>query len=260
MHEEDLDALASQYDRVICPNSGCIIEPKHKTAMNLRGRWLADSQRIRADDRAVGTSMTSTIAGYWFGGVAAAYVVALATSRACGPTRGIEPANHGEHRPGHAVHEHAPAPSDAAGCVARGLHRGGARALPQVHAVGPRREHMPRKTKTAAEADKNKVQFSAEALEQLIPAPVTPAELERIFQQFKKAVLERALGSEMSHHLGYAPGEARPEGAPANHRNGKGGALSGGAANACRAKFCNGREGADPACPHPLLENRARVQ
>lgn len=26
----------------------------------------------------------------------------------------------------------------------------------------------------------------------------------------------------MSHHLGYAPGESKPEGAPANHRNGKG--------------------------------------
>ena len=82
---------------------------------------------------------------------------------------------------------------------------------------------MPRKTKTNPGADKAvQPQFSAEALEQLIPGPVTPAELENIFQQFKKAVLERALGAEMSHHLGYAPGEAKPEGAPANHRNGKG--------------------------------------
>lgn len=82
---------------------------------------------------------------------------------------------------------------------------------------------MPRKTKTNPGADKAvQPQFSAEALEQLIPGPVTPAELESIFQQFKKAVLERALGAEMSHHLGYAPGESKPEGAPANHRNGKG--------------------------------------
>jgi putative transposase len=81
---------------------------------------------------------------------------------------------------------------------------------------------MPRKTKPAAGADKTPVQFSAEALEQLIPGPITPAELENIFQHFKKAVLERALGAEMSHHLGYKPGEEKPEGAPANHRNGKG--------------------------------------
>jgi putative transposase len=81
---------------------------------------------------------------------------------------------------------------------------------------------MPRKTKTTAAADKAvQPQFSAELLEQLIPGPVTPAELEGIFQQFKKSVLERALGAEMSHHLGYAPGQAKPEGAPANHRNGK---------------------------------------
>ncbi len=81
---------------------------------------------------------------------------------------------------------------------------------------------MPRKMKTAAVADKAvQPQFSAEPLEQLIPGPVTPAELEGIFQQFKKSVLERALGAEMSHHLGYASGQAKPEGAAANHRSGK---------------------------------------
>jgi len=81
---------------------------------------------------------------------------------------------------------------------------------------------MPRKTKAATVADKAaQPHFSAAALEQLIPGPVTPAELESIFQQFKKAVVERALGAEMSHHLGYEPGQAKPQGAPANHRNGK---------------------------------------
>ena len=40
---------------------------------------------------------------------------------------------------------------------------------------------MPRKTKTTATADKAaQPQFSAELLEQLIPGPVTPAELEGI--------------------------------------------------------------------------------
>jgi len=33
------------------------------------------------------------------------------------------------------------------------------------------------------------------------------AELEGIFQQFTKSVLECALGAEMSHHLGYASGQ-----------------------------------------------------
>jgi len=79
---------------------------------------------------------------------------------------------------------------------------------------------MPGKTKTAA-ADKTALpRIPAELLEQLIPGPVTPGQLEDIFQQFKKAFIERALGAEMSHHLGYAPGQAKPDGA-VNHRNGK---------------------------------------
>jgi putative transposase len=79
---------------------------------------------------------------------------------------------------------------------------------------------MPRKTNPAS-ADKAALpQFSAELLEQLVPGPITPAQFEGIFQQFKKAVVERALGAEMSHHLGYAPGQAKPDGA-VNHRNGK---------------------------------------
>jgi len=82
---------------------------------------------------------------------------------------------------------------------------------------------MPSKTKkTAASAAKAAVpQIPKELLEQLIPGPVTPAQFEDIFQQFKKAFMERALGAEMSHHLGYGPGEAKPAGAT-NHRNGKG--------------------------------------
>ncbi len=39
---------------------------------------------------------------------------------------------------------------------------------------------------------------------------------------FKKALIERALGVELGHHLGYAAGAVRPEDAT-NHRNGKSG-------------------------------------
>ena len=54
---------------------------------------------------------------------------------------------------------------------------------------------MPHKTKTAA-ADKAAMpRIPAELLEQLIPGPVTPGQLEDIFQQFKKAFIERALGA-----------------------------------------------------------------
>ena len=39
---------------------------------------------------------------------------------------------------------------------------------------------------------------------------------------FKKALIERALGAELTHHLGYPPGAAKPEDA-SNHRNGTSG-------------------------------------
>src|SRR5207245_2511144 len=80
---------------------------------------------------------------------------------------------------------------------------------------------MPRKPKTSAEAQKAALpQIPAELLEQLIPGPVTPVQFEDIFQRFKKAFLERALGAEMSQHLGYEDGQTKPEGVT-NHRNGK---------------------------------------
>ena len=41
-------------------------------------------------------------------------------------------------------------------------------------------------------------------------------------RRFKKALLERALGGEMTHHLGYPPGGTKPE-ATTNHRNGTSG-------------------------------------
>ena len=51
------------------------------------------------------------------------------------------------------------------------------------------------------------------------PARVmTPLEVEDAIRRYKKALLERALGAELTHHLGYAPG-ATPD-AAGNHRNG----------------------------------------
>lgn len=80
---------------------------------------------------------------------------------------------------------------------------------------------MPRKPKAAGAAKPDTPQIPQELLEQLIPGPVTPAEFEDIFQRFKKAFMERALGAEMTQHLGYRAGQAKPEGTR-NHRNGKG--------------------------------------
>jgi transposase-like protein len=58
-----------------------------------------------------------------------------------------------------------------------------------------------------------------ELLDRLVQGPLTPEEVQAICLDFKKAVIERAMGAELSHHLGYRPGEPRPEGQD-NHRNG----------------------------------------
>ena len=49
--------------------------------------------------------------------------------------------------------------------------------------------------------------------------PISPEELEDAVRRFKKALIERALGGELTHHLGYPPGGTKPEEAT-NHRNG----------------------------------------
>lgn len=60
----------------------------------------------------------------------------------------------------------------------------------------------------------------AEILDQFVrDGPLTAAEVEAASQRFKKALIERALGAELSHYLGYPPGAAKPE-AVTNHRNG----------------------------------------
>jgi transposase-like protein len=61
-----------------------------------------------------------------------------------------------------------------------------------------------------------------ELLDQLVQGPMTAAAVEDVARAFKKALIERALGAEMSHHLGYPAGGDKPESAT-NHRNGNSG-------------------------------------
>ena len=79
---------------------------------------------------------------------------------------------------------------------------------------------MPRQPKTAAASGKAALpQLSQQMLEELIPGPVTKEQFEDIFQNFKRAFIERAMGAEMNQHLGYGVGQSKPEGVT-NHRNG----------------------------------------
>jgi putative transposase len=63
----------------------------------------------------------------------------------------------------------------------------------------------------------------AEILDQFVrQGPLSVEELEAAVRRFKKAIIERALGGELTHHLGYPPGGTKPDDAT-NHRNGSGG-------------------------------------
>ena len=59
-------------------------------------------------------------------------------------------------------------------------------------------------------------------LDQVVTGPMTAEGVEDVMRGIKKALIERALQAELSHHLGYAVGEEKPE-ANANQRNGTSG-------------------------------------
>ena len=82
---------------------------------------------------------------------------------------------------------------------------------------------MPSKTRTknAAIAAKSAAlpKISKELLDQFVQGPMTADAIQDVSMAFKKALVERALSGELSHHLGYAPGGDKPAEAD-NHRNG----------------------------------------
>ena len=58
-----------------------------------------------------------------------------------------------------------------------------------------------------------------EIIDQFVSGPMTAEAVNTASMAFKKALIERALGAELSHHLGYSPGADKPADA-GNHRNG----------------------------------------
>ena len=63
-------------------------------------------------------------------------------------------------------------------------------------------------------------QIPKELIDQLVTGPMTAEAVNAASLAFKKALIERALGAELSHHLGYPPGADKPE-PSANQRNGR---------------------------------------
>ena len=80
---------------------------------------------------------------------------------------------------------------------------------------------MRRKRKTLT-PDPALVPVPSEILDQFVgPGAISHEELDAAVRRFKKAIIERALGGELTHHLGYPPGGSKPEDST-NHRNGTG--------------------------------------
>ncbi len=69
----DLDELASEHNRIICPACGSLIPRTKKHGMNIAGVWVAEGQVVEAGGKVLGDPARTNIAGYWLGGVAAAY-------------------------------------------------------------------------------------------------------------------------------------------------------------------------------------------
>ena len=81
---------------------------------------------------------------------------------------------------------------------------------------------MPRK-RNAPPADPALAPVPSEILDHFgRQGPISAEELEDVVRRFKKAIIERALGGELTHHLGYPPGGTKP-GETTNHRNGTSG-------------------------------------
>lgn len=81
---------------------------------------------------------------------------------------------------------------------------------------------MPRKPKSST-SEAPLAPVPSEILDQFVgQGPLSHEELDAAVRRFKKAIIERALGGELTHHLGYPPGGTKPEDAT-NHRNGTSG-------------------------------------
>jgi putative transposase len=79
---------------------------------------------------------------------------------------------------------------------------------------------MPRPRRKTLVRDAPLTPVPSEILDQFVrQGPLSVEELDIAVRRFKKALIERALGSELTHHLGYPPGGTKPE-ERANHRNG----------------------------------------
>jgi transposase-like protein len=74
----------------------------------------------------------------------------------------------------------------------------------------------------AKKSDSELPRIPPELLDELVKGRLTGEGVEEVMRSFKKALIERVLGGEMSHHLGYVAGGEKPQ-EVTNHRNGTSG-------------------------------------
>lgn len=77
----------------------------------------------------------------------------------------------------------------------------------------------PRKSSRPVPPSASAVPFDPATLDALLGERQTADEVDELFRQMKKHLDERMLSGELTHHLGYGRGEAKPAGVT-NHRNG----------------------------------------
>ena len=79
---------------------------------------------------------------------------------------------------------------------------------------------MPRTPKREKRPTERLAPVPDEILDHFAPdRPMTAEEIDAAGRRLKKALMERMLGAELSHHLGYPPGGTKPDDTT-NHRNG----------------------------------------
>jgi phage terminase large subunit GpA-like protein len=73
-YEKNTDPLtAGESAMMLCPKCGFLLQPAHKPACNLAGRWVKDGQWLSSDDQLHGVAHRSRIGSYWLKGVCAAF-------------------------------------------------------------------------------------------------------------------------------------------------------------------------------------------
>jgi putative transposase len=81
---------------------------------------------------------------------------------------------------------------------------------------------MPSKSKPGKAGTTELPSIPKELIDEFVKGPMSAEAVNAASMAFKKALIERALGAELSHHLGYPAGATRPDEAT-NHRNGTSG-------------------------------------